>query len=62
MRILVTWVPYPNTQVHEDGYQDSRQVIMKDDFQQVHDFDELVGKRIKDVRRNEQDDIIFELE
>lgn len=62
MRILVMWLPYPDAQVHEDGYQDSRQVIMKDDSRQVHDFDELIGKCIKDIRRNEQADIIFELE
>lgn len=64
MRILVMWLPYPDAQVHEDGYQGSRQVIIRDDFQQVTDdeFKEFIGMRLKDIRRNEQADIIFELE
>lgn len=64
MKILVMWEPCPGAQLHEDGYQDSRQVIMRDDFRRVYDneFGKLVGTRVKDVRRNEQDDIIFELE
>ena len=64
MRILVVWEPYPDTQLDEDGYQDLRQVIRRDDFRLIDDddFDKLIGRRIKDVRRSRRDEIVFELE
>ena len=64
MRIVVVWEPYPDTQFDEDGYQDLRQVIRRDDFRLIDDddFDKLIGKCIKDVRRSRRDEIVFELE
>lgn len=57
MKILVIWEPWPVTQ---SDY--LRQAIVKDGFQRINDESELIGKRIKDVRRNERDEIVFELE